>query len=101
MTSLWIVLARLLALTVLFQICLLSLVSAHELDFTETTVLLRPDGTFEVNLICDLDALALGGGLGRKQLRRRLAGPLPPSVDAFLSARYSRLMIVRRSLASL
>jgi len=60
MTSLWIVLARLLALTVLFQICLLSLVSAHELDFTETTVLLRPDGTFEVNLICDLDALALG-----------------------------------------
>ena len=34
--------------------------SAHPLTFTETTILLRPDGSFQTDLVCDLDALALG-----------------------------------------
>ncbi len=37
-----------------------TLVHAHTLPFTETTIVLYPDGTFQADLICDLDALALG-----------------------------------------
>ena len=37
--------------------------SAHPLTFTETTILLRPDGSFQTDLIWDLDALALGAPL--------------------------------------
>ncbi len=33
---------------------------AHPLTFTETTIVLRPDGSFQTDLVCDLDALALG-----------------------------------------
>ena len=33
---------------------------AHPLTFTDTTIVLRPDGSFQTDLICDLDALALG-----------------------------------------
>ena len=49
---------RLLTLVVL--VCQPALAVAHTLPFTETTVVLRPDGTFQADLICDLDALALG-----------------------------------------
>ena len=35
-------------------------VEAHPLSFTETTLILNDDGTFQVDLVCDLDALALG-----------------------------------------
>lgn len=35
-------------------------VIAHDFTFTETTLTLGADGTFQVDLICDLDALALG-----------------------------------------
>lgn len=34
--------------------------TAHPLAFTDTTVVLRADGTFQAELIVDLDALALG-----------------------------------------
>ena len=34
--------------------------AAHPLTFTDTTVVLRADGTFQADLIVDLDALALG-----------------------------------------
>jgi hydrogenase/urease accessory protein HupE len=34
--------------------------AAHPLTFTETTIVLRPDGSFQTDLIVDLDALALG-----------------------------------------
>lgn len=37
-----------------------ALAAAHILPFTETTVVLRTDGTFQADLLCDLDALALG-----------------------------------------
>ena len=33
---------------------------AHPLTFTDTTIVLLPDGSFQTDLICDLDALALG-----------------------------------------
>ena len=33
---------------------------AHPLEFTAVTLTLQPAGTFEANLVCDLDALALG-----------------------------------------
>ncbi len=34
--------------------------TAHPLAFTDTTIVLRADGTFQADLIVDLDALALG-----------------------------------------
>ena len=37
--------------------------SAHPLTFTETTILLRADGSFQTDLVWDLDALALGAPL--------------------------------------
>ncbi|MDA1093477.1 MAG: HupE/UreJ family protein [Acidobacteria bacterium] len=37
-----------------------ALTAAHPLAFTDTTVILRADGTFQADLIVDLDALALG-----------------------------------------
>ena len=44
-----------------FLLCALPLVAdAHPLSFTETTVTLHVDGTFQVDMVCDLDALALG-----------------------------------------
>jgi len=33
---------------------------AHPLSFTQTTITLKPDNTFQVDIVCDLDALALG-----------------------------------------
>ena len=33
---------------------------AHPLTFTDTTIVLLPDDSFQTDLICDLDALALG-----------------------------------------
>ena len=44
-----------------FLLCALPLVAdAHPLSFTETTFTLHVDGTFQVDMVCDLDALALG-----------------------------------------
>ncbi len=34
--------------------------SAHDLQFTYTALVLRADGTFQADVTCDLDALALG-----------------------------------------
>lgn len=34
--------------------------TAHDLSFTDALVLLKTDGTYQVDLTCDLDALALG-----------------------------------------
>ena len=36
------------------------LASAHDLSFTDTHLVILPDGTFRADLKCDLDALALG-----------------------------------------
>ena len=33
---------------------------AHQLDFTDSLLVLKKDGTFQLDLVCDLDALALG-----------------------------------------
>ena len=37
-----------------------ALISAHPLSVTQTTLTLQVDGTFRVDMTCDLDALALG-----------------------------------------
>lgn len=47
--------------------CLLLLAapgSPHNLVFTDVRLELRPDGTFRADVVCDLDALALGAGAG-------------------------------------
>ena len=50
------------AISVVFVIVLLvsSYTSAHPLTFTESQLVLGEDGTFQVEMLCDLDALALG-----------------------------------------
>lgn len=52
--------ARLPLLTVIVLVGLQVPSWAHPLTFTETTIVLRPDGSFQTDLVCDLDALALG-----------------------------------------
>ena len=48
------------ALAVLASVSIAPLAAAHPLTFTESELLLRLDGTFQVEMVCDLDALALG-----------------------------------------
>ena len=47
---------------------------AHDLEFTYTIVVLKTDGTYQADVTCDLDALALGVGQGAdsEQVVRRL-----------------------------
>ena len=52
--------ARHLLTSLIWLATLPALSSAHPLAFTETTVVLRPDGTFQADLMVDLDALAMG-----------------------------------------
>ena len=62
---------------VLAAACLLAgppAAGAHPLEFTAATLTLQPDGTFEANLVCDLDALALGAPYGADDAE--LAGAL-------------------------
>ena len=49
-----------LGLLILLLSLLPSTAYAHPLSFTETTLTLHLDGTFQVDMVCDLDALALG-----------------------------------------
>ncbi len=51
---------RLPAILLVAVFTLPGLATAHPLTFTDTTVVLRADGTFQIDLITDLDALALG-----------------------------------------
>ena len=51
---------QLLLLVLDVLVCRPALAAAHTLTFTDTTIVLRPDGSFQTDLICDLDALALG-----------------------------------------
>ena len=57
--------------------------SAHPLSFTAATLTLQPDGTFEANLVCDLDALALGAPLDADdaELVAALTGLAPDEFD--------------------
>jgi hypothetical protein len=49
-----------LATTAMLLLLATAIAAAHPLTFTDTTVVLRADGTFQTDLIVDLDALALG-----------------------------------------
>jgi len=81
--------ARLALLLVLVPPGLLRVASAHPLTFTDTTVVLRPDGTFQADLLVDLDALALGAppGADDAELRATLTALSP----AELADRLERL----------
>ena len=61
---------------------------AHDLEFTFTVVVIRPDGSYQVDVTADLDALALGVGQGGNSARlaARLAGLAPAELDARLAA---------------
>ena len=65
---------------------------AHPLEFTAATLTLQPDGTFEANLVCDLDALALGAPLDSDdaELAAALEGLSSDEFDA-LVARLRRM----------
>ena len=56
---------------------------AHPLTFTEVTLTLGPDGSFEADLIYDLDALALGAPLDTDdaELAAALAGLSPDELE--------------------
>lgn len=58
--------------------------AAHPLSFTAAALTVQPDGTFEANLVCDLDALALGAPLDADdaELAAVLAGLAPEEFDA-------------------
>ena len=66
--------------------------AAHPLEFTAATLTLQPDGTFEANLVCDLDALALGAPYDTDdaELVATLEGLAPEEFDD-LVARLRRL----------
>lgn len=51
---------RLLALGLTLALFMPCRSGAHDLELTETLLVLKTDGTFQVDLLCDLDALALG-----------------------------------------
>ncbi len=54
--------ARCLMVCLLLACCVCPTVFGHTFELTRTLVLLRTDGTFQVDMTCDLDALALGVG---------------------------------------
>ena len=60
---------------------------AHPLEFTAVTLTLQPDGSFEANLVCDLDALALGAPFDTddEELVAELAGLSAGEFDTLVS----------------
>lgn len=61
----------------------------HDLRLTETLLILKADGTFQVDMTCDLDALALGAGPSADSAE--LAARLRELPDEELQARVERL----------
>ena len=61
---------------------------AHDIEFTFTVVVIRPDGSYQVDVTADLDALALGVAQGGNSARlaARLASLAPAKLDARLAA---------------
>lgn len=70
--------------------------AAHDLSLTETLVLLKVDGTYQVDLTCDLDALALGVGpeVGALEAKAALEALPPEELAAKVEA--LREMLARR-----
>ena len=69
-----------------------SVARAHPLLFTETTLTLRENGTFQVDMIIDLDALALGAPQDNDDAELVAAiEALPPADRQELVARLARL----------
>ena len=81
--------ARLAVLLVLVLVGLPAPTLTHPLTFTDTTVVLRPDGTFQADLVVDLDALALGAPPGADDAA--LVAELQSLSPAELAERLDRL----------
>ena len=60
---------------------------AHDLEFTFAVVVLRSDGSYQADITVDLDALALGVGLGANSavLANRLARLTPSELETRIS----------------
>ncbi len=69
---------------------------AHDLQLTETLVLLKVDGTYQVDLTCDLDALALGVGpeVGALEAKAALESLTPDELQTKVAT--LREMLARR-----
>lgn len=69
----------LLAFVALLPVFFPTVAAAHDLRLTDTLLILRSDGTFQVDMTCDLDALALGAApsTDSEELRLRLAALSP------------------------
>lgn len=69
---------------------------AHDFSLTETLVLFKADGTYQVDLACDLDALALGVGpeVGALEAKAALDALPAPDLEAKVGA--LREMLQRR-----
>ncbi|HUG53484.1 MAG TPA: HupE/UreJ family protein [Vicinamibacteria bacterium] len=67
--------------------------AAHDFAFTDVTLQLRPDGTFQADVVADLDALALGvdASADSAELAARI-GSMPPAEQDVLVARLGDLM---------
>ncbi len=79
--------------TVLFLVALAATrTNAHDLEFTLPIIVLRADGTYQVDMTCDLDALALGMGQGADstEVARRLRELQPEE----LAERVSQLRLL-------
>ena len=63
-----------------FTFCFGAITLPHNLDFTYIILILKPDGTFQADVTCDLDAIALGvsPGADSYQVVKRLES-LPKS----------------------
>ncbi len=58
--------------------------TAHNLELTDTLVVLKTDGTYQVDMTCDLDALALGASpaTDSAELAAALSALEPPELEA-------------------
>lgn len=77
-------LLRALGLVVLLVTCLVPAAAAHDLTLTEATLVVRLDRTWQLDLVLDLDALALGVGsdVAADLAASRLASLPPGELDA-------------------
>ena len=76
-------------LAVLLMLLAAAPAAAHNLELTDTLVVLKTDGTYQVDMTCDLDALALGASPTTDSAE--LAAALGSLAPAELEARVDRL----------
>ena len=83
-------------LVLLLVACWTRPAAAHDFSLTDTLVLFKGDGTYQVDLSCDLDALALGVGpeMGALEAKAALDALPPAELEAKVTS--LRTMLQRR-----